>query len=485
MQWDDDDYAPRMIAHHRRHTVSYGARHSAAATDRQQCSALQAAFANDKVLRHRSAAMQRDLYYQPQQLPPSASTINNQSSSAQSVRTRGSVSYRRARLPLPERDSNERQQTTTAASLVSATSLQHGGSSVTRSVESANSSVNDTSTNTSTNNNYALTADCTNAAAAGAAPRIQHRWSPSVCRDDARIGRLLRSTVVPRPAQQSVVSVDSLQVGLADTVGRRPSMEDEIIVARHRTPDGTHFCLFAVCDGHGGDRVSQFVAKRWPALLFGFLDQSVSTTRSTDDEKLRYALRESVAACNDRIHADLLRSPQARLDIGTTLCALLVVDRCRLYTINVGDSRALGVTPNGGLWRSAALTLDHRPGRLDERQRIDALGGFVLNHDGVDRVMGNLAVSRALGDFHLTPYVSGEPTITGALTLDADVAALVLCCDGVTDVLSDEQIAALVGAACAQANAEAGAATVRNAAFQAGSGDNISVVVIDLTAQCA
>ena len=480
MQWDDDDYAPRMIAHHRRHTVSYGARNSGPAADWQQCSALQAAFANDKVLRHRSAAMPSDLYHQqPQQSPTPPSIINGNRGS------RSSVSYQRARLPLPERDNGVQQQTT-AASLASATSLQHGGSSVTRSVESANSSVNETSTTTSTNNNYAVATanNSTNASAAGAPPPVQHRWSPSVCRDDARIGRLLRSTIIPRPSQQSVVSVDWLQVGLADTVGRRPSMEDEIIVARHRTPDGTHFCLFAVCDGHGGDRVSQFVAKRWPALLFGFLDQSVSTTRSADDEKLRYALRESVAACNDRIHADLLRSPQARLDIGTTLCALLVVDRFRLYTINVGDSRALGVTPNGGLWRGAALTLDHRPGRPDERQRIDTLGGFVLNHDGVDRVMGNLAVSRALGDFHLTPYVSGEPTITGPLTLDGDVAALVLCCDGVTDVLSDEQVAALVGAACAQANAEAGAATVRNAAFQAGSGDNISVVVIDLTTQC-
>lgn len=40
------------------------------------------------------------------------------------------------------------------------------------------------------------------------------------------------------------------------------------------------------------------------------------------------------------------------------------------------------------------LSVDHKPSRPDEAQRIRDAGGFVINN----RVMGELAVSRAFGD---------------------------------------------------------------------------------------
>lgn len=44
------------------------------------------------------------------------------------------------------------------------------------------------------------------------------------------------------------------------------------------------------------------------------------------------------------------------------------------------------------------LTRDHKPNRDDERSRVEAAGGFVLTLNGVPRVNGQLAVSRAIGD---------------------------------------------------------------------------------------
>lgn len=44
------------------------------------------------------------------------------------------------------------------------------------------------------------------------------------------------------------------------------------------------------------------------------------------------------------------------------------------------------------------LTRDHHPDRDDERYRVEAAGGYVLQWGGVSRVNGQLAVSRAIGD---------------------------------------------------------------------------------------
>lgn len=58
---------------------------------------------------------------------------------------------------------------------------------------------------------------------------------------------------------------------------------------------------------------------------------------------------------------------------------------------NAGDSRAVACI-NG---ETVPLSRDHKPTLKDERKRIEAAGGFVE----YKRVNGNLALSRALGDF--------------------------------------------------------------------------------------
>ena len=62
-----------------------------------------------------------------------------------------------------------------------------------------------------------------------------------------------------------------------------------------------------------------------------------------------------------------------------------------LYVGNVGDSRCIA-SMNG---EAEALSVDHKPGDILERARIENAGGFVE----FNRVNGNLALSRAVGDF--------------------------------------------------------------------------------------
>jgi serine/threonine protein phosphatase PrpC len=63
-----------------------------------------------------------------------------------------------------------------------------------------------------------------------------------------------------------------------------------------------------------------------------------------------------------------------------------------LAVANLGDSRAV-LSRSGG--RALALSRDHKPDDRTERRRIEAAG----SHVALGRVAGELAVSRALGDF--------------------------------------------------------------------------------------
>lgn len=64
---------------------------------------------------------------------------------------------------------------------------------------------------------------------------------------------------------------------------------------------------------------------------------------------------------------------------------------CLCFKANAGDSRAIAGI-NGSY---EALSFDHKPTNESEMRRITAAGGWVESN----RVNGNLALSRALGDF--------------------------------------------------------------------------------------
>lgn len=75
---------------------------------------------------------------------------------------------------------------------------------------------------------------------------------------------------------------------------------------------------------------------------------------------------------------------------GSTAITALIRDK-KLYCANAGDSRAIA-SKNGTLIQ---LSHDHKPNNPEEMDRIYNAGGWVE----FNRVNGNLALSRALGDF--------------------------------------------------------------------------------------
>ena len=166
---------------------------------------------------------------------------------------------------------------------------------------------------------------------------------------------------------------------------------------------------------------------------------------------------------------------------GSTLVCVLTTPSYILCA-NVGDSRAIIGCAGGEV---LALSADHKPDNAREKARIERAGSFVA----IERVNGELAMSRALGDFQYKQAkhmdisqqaVTCIPEVTIHTRTKSD-GILVLACDGVWDVLTNREVIAFVWdhliAHDTSITMEEAAEAVVNLSLRQGSTDNISVVV--------
>ncbi|KAK5715736.1 Protein phosphatase 2C 2, partial [Elasticomyces elasticus] len=136
--------------------------------------------------------------------------------------------------------------------------------------------------------------------------------------------------------------------------------------------------------------------------------------------------------------------PKYELEVSGCTAAVSVISKHKIWVANAGDSRSvLGVKG-----RAKPLSFDHKPQNEGEKARISAAGGFV----DFGRVNGNLALSRALGDFEfkrsaeLSPeqqIVTAYPDVTVHELCDDD-EFLVIACDGIWDVQSSQSVVEFV-----------------------------------------
>lgn len=239
--------------------------------------------------------------------------------------------------------------------------------------------------------------------------------------------------------------------------GKRSNMEDFHHAQFKTEPkSGEVVGLFGVFDGHGGPNAADYVRSNL------FINLLQHTKFNTD---IASALVESFE------HTDteyLKQNDNASRDDGCTAVTAVVVGD-RLLVANVGDSRA--VLARDG--KAVPMSVDHKPNSREERSRIEDAGGVVV-WAGTWRVGGVLAVSRAFGDRPLKRYVIPTPDIREEVLSEVD-DCLILASDGLWDVVSNQDAVALVKDI---AEAEKAAEHLVQEAYQRGSNDNISCVVL-------
>jgi serine/threonine protein phosphatase PrpC len=237
--------------------------------------------------------------------------------------------------------------------------------------------------------------------------------------------------------------------GHAEIVGRRPSMEDVSVILKDCPVPGT--ILFALFDGHGGREAAEFAGQNLPQAIASRL----GTTPNYEDAYMQAFLQ---------VHLDM---KSWCVWVGTT-AVVAVIDGTTLTVANVGDSRAV-LFRDG---KAIRLSVDHKPDLPEETQYVQAKGGFVKE----GRVNGMLAVSRQLGDGFLREVGNPTPHVYRIHLCDKD-QLLILACDGVWDVISDQSACEFIAAEIDPLEA---AKKLRDRAFELESLDNISVIVVFL-----
>ena len=231
--------------------------------------------------------------------------------------------------------------------------------------------------------------------------------------------------------------------GLSDVGQVRRGNEDAMLVGDS---------VFAVADGMGGHAAGE-VASALALEPIADLDGRVFG----DDQQARKALEDAVVEAN-RAVVDAARGDDALSGMGTTLTAALFEGR-RLHVAHVGDSRAYLLRQG----RVTQLTRDH----TFVQQLID--DGTITQAEAATHPH-RAVITRAIG-------TSAEVEID-LETLDlASGDAVLLCSDGLSGVVDDEEIAALL---TSDRTPEETVTALVDAANDAGGPDNITAVLLTM-----
>lgn len=241
------------------------------------------------------------------------------------------------------------------------------------------------------------------------------------------------------------------RLGVASHRGHKPDQpnQDEFFVLGRENS-----VLFGVLDGHGpdGHDVAHFAQEHLPMLVTEGLRHETESWESS--------VSSAVARLCDKAREEPDMASKAEIS-GCTI-SLLMLDRpegkdlgkLRLRCAHLGDSMAVLATRKSSAdgWVVTPLMQIHRPDREDEAERIRSIGGTVI--DGEDGQPGrlaaggwSLAVSRSFGDFHAVPHgLSHEAEFNVDLDLSAeDENFILVCSDGVWDVMTEQQVVNVVG----------------------------------------
>ncbi|KAL6703230.1 Protein phosphatase 2C 2 [Coniothyrium glycines] len=251
------------------------------------------------------------------------------------------------------------------------------------------------------------------------------------------MGQTLSEPVVDKKSENA--DGESLIFGVSSMQGWRISMEDAHAAVLDyagevgkATAADKRLAFFGVYDGHGGDKVAIYAGEK--------LHEIVAKQEAFKSGDLKKALQDGFLATDRAILSD----PKYEEEVSGCTASVGIISKDKIYVANAGDSR----TVLGVKGRAKPLSFDHKPQNEAEKARIQAAGGFV----DFGRVNGNLALSRAIGDFEFkkSADLPPEQQIVTAFPdvevheINDDDEFLIVACDGIWDCQSSQAVVEFV-----------------------------------------
>ena len=280
-------------------------------------------------------------------------------------------------------------------------------------------------------------------------------------------------------------------IQVSEQPNKRSTMEDRNFVIKFTficpyTGAKKTFTLLAVLDGHGGHEAASYAQEHLVRFIKIELMEAKPEIDAFTIEHIYAALSTAFIKIDKKLRDD------ESLSLGgtgtTVVLALIDHNDDTMYIANLGDSRLvhghkqLDVSSSTDTVVIDHATIDHKPDVPDETVRIRRAGGFVAQR----RVLGELAVSRALGDFRFKELpcaansyqesylVSEEPTLSSSKYSEDHI--LIIASDGLWDVMANGEAIAI--AYDAKKEGVDASKKLVDIAITKNSQDNITVIVV-------
>lgn len=325
---------------------------------------------------------------------------------------------------------------------------------------------------------------------------------------------------VKKDTQRGYVPEQKLEYAVSGMMGFRETMEDQHVVCTSIQVNGFPLkghSLFAVFDGHGGSHAAIFCAnnfletfvnsedlERYSALHsqgrcsradtngVNLLKGALTYTFEELDRQLTgEQIRKSKIFVGNQQLLDIRRPGFTNQTVGErsgTTCIAVLLTPTHFVCANAGDSRAI-LRRNG---KVMPLSFDHKPSNMPEKLRIMQAKGEVRGK----RIDGDLAVSRAIGDFvHKINFdvaankqkVIASPELTVYPRLVSSDEFIVLACDGIWDVASNKECSDFIQSLLSHGETDLGAICEEaiDTCLERNSRDNMTLAIIGLPAMKA
>lgn len=215
--------------------------------------------------------------------------------------------------------------------------------------------------------------------------------------------------------------------------------------------------LFIVADGLGGYASGEVASHMVVEILNDLIKKDIEVLENSVDEEIYAKIKEYISIANNKIYEKQINEPEHK-GMGTTIVSVLKIKDV-IYYFSIGDSRLYYITEN--MNDIIQVTIDDtyvnellKTGAITEEEALNHSQKHVL--------------TKAIGVVENISLTINK--------LNKNDGYLVLCSDGVTNMLSDDDILDIVKTSSFKYVAN----NIVNNANSNGGVDNITVVVVKI-----